>query len=322
MKFVGIETKSRFFIKPHGGRDWLENDITRYLFDGVPAEKTFHSDWFSVKQKPSRVHKITPQPNINHRFVLIDESISGEKTKAVFQREEVADYVDYSWVWKEEFTHLQSLYREESDKQPDKIEEIEFEIIVLLSLDELSDGNGLINYKIQRTRWQHDGTTTLTDKDVSHQIIDEIVFPSIILPHKPSKLTSKESYEIIRQFIKDNINPKVAKIDSDYDFCFSVQKRIPLLSPVKYTVDVGNRKPRYETRYRNERVFRIFEMTHDGENYKGYTPINGFSGENHRDLKEKIDFYLNKLIDFINLPVSDCPTCNGDGVIVKTEFEP
>ena len=86
----------------------------------------------------------------------------------------------------------------------------------------------------------------------------------------------------------------------------------------KYTVDVNlfhkRRKPKYQQRYKKERLVEIFEMTYTGRGYQGYTPVKGFKGDSHTDLKENIDDYLKDLIEFINKPLVECKSCNGYGV--------
>lgn len=69
----------------------------------------------------------------------------------------------------------------------------------------------------------------------------------------------------------------------------------------------------------NRVIKTVFEMTSHERKYSGYTPIDGFRGKNQADLKNKIDEYLEKLIDRINEPLSDCPRCNGLGVVVKAD---
>jgi protoporphyrinogen oxidase len=51
--------------------------------------------------------------------------------------------------------------------------------------------------------------------------------------------------------------------------------------------------------------------------YKGYTPIKEVCAESEDELKEKVDNYLEKLMEFINKPVKDCPNCKGNGVILE-----
>ena len=49
--------------------------------------------------------------------------------------------------------------------------------------------------------------------------------------------------------------------------------------------------------------------------YQGYTPIQGFEARNEQELKETLDSYLEGLTKQINEPVTECPTCNGCGVL-------
>ena len=135
------------------------------------------------------------------------------------------------------------------------------------------------------------------------------------------KLGIKETYDIIRTFIKDNINSQVAEISTDYDFCFAVSKKIKLAKEYTYQVDVNSsiffdrkkKKPKYETRLQSNRLVKIFEMCH--EKYQSYTPIIPFEAENKEALKLYIDNYLEHLIQIINEPVCECPNCNGSGII-------
>jgi len=56
-------------------------------------------------------------------------------------------------------------------------------------------------------------------------------------------------------------------------------------------------------------------MTNDKDNYQGYTPIQGFHGNNIKELKENIDRYLSELMEIINKETKDCPLCGGHGII-------
>jgi hypothetical protein len=97
-----------------------------------------------------------------------------------------------------------------------------------------------------------------------------------------------------------------------------VKKKVHLAKKVPYQRDIsryGARKPKYITDYREIREIEVFEMTHANHNYKGYTVIEGFKGNNVEELKENIDNYLRDLMEEINRPLSDCPHCLGKGVI-------
>jgi DNA-directed RNA polymerase subunit RPC12/RpoP len=49
--------------------------------------------------------------------------------------------------------------------------------------------------------------------------------------------------------------------------------------------------------------------------YQNYRIIEGFRGKTQEDLKNNIDSYCKKLIEFINEPVVDCPHCKGRGIV-------
>ncbi len=157
---------------------------------------------------------------------------------------------------------------------------------------------------------------------MTNQLIDKIVFPRIICESKPVRFTSKQTYDIIQEYVRCHIDGKFAEITSDYNFCFTVQKRIILDKEKAYTVNVNawlprKRKAKYETRYRKHRLVQIFEMTSENDKYKEYPVIQGFQGKNVTDLQNKIDNYLKNLIEFINEPLVDCPECGGTGVTQK-----
>ena len=168
-----------------------------------------------------------------------------------------------------------------------------------------------------------DGTTDLTNKDFKHQLIDKIMFPSILLHNTPCALTSEEVYKILRQYIKQHINYEVAEITSDYDFCFTVKKKIALSNPYSTQREIlkGNgrsyKNPKFKTNYIGTRLTTIFEMTYSPKNYSGYTPIPSIVANTEDELKEKIDKLCEDTVSLINEPLVECEYCKGYGVIIK-----
>lgn len=318
-----VETPNGVFIHLSNNGRHAES----YRFDGVSPNKTWVIDWWSLPSSPKKLSRMQRQQPLNYRYRLIDETLESDKLPLELKREEVAVYEDYSWVWKNEFGHLRSLYHEVSDPQPDIEIVEEFEYNVLLSVPEITPPDTFsYPYAAHTNFWTSDKGGQITNKDVRHQLLDKLLFTPVLLHQTPCTLTSKQSYGIIRAHVKDNINPAVAKITSDYDFCFTVRKRVPKTKAHKYTVDVNlahnlfsgrKRRPKYETRTQNESEWPCFEMTYSPENYKGYTPIKGFSGDTEEDLKKNIDEYLEELMAAINEPLQECPTCEGVGVLKR-----
>lgn len=317
MDLIIIETPSKIFISDVL-QSWETSYLCNYFIDGKKPEKSFKRNWYMVESIPQTIQCEKSQPAINKRYELIDESMESDKIKKRLEIKEIK--IDSDGYWKDEFAPLRSLYTMKYDEQPSILESVEFHIKEHRKIDVEVDFFGF-KYAVQKTQWDSDGFIDLTQENVSYDLLDEIQSPSLLLPLRPAFLTSSQSYKIIRKYVQDNINPKAASITSDYDFCFTVQRKIKI-EPIKYTYDANNsifdkkkKRPKYITAYRNDRKVTLFEMTTEEKPYQGYTPIKGFSGQNVKELKENIDKFLSELMEIINKETKDCPTCNGCGII-------
>jgi hypothetical protein len=325
LKIKAIKTDIGYFIQGDG--------LERYFFDGLKLEPTYNKSWGKIKNAPIKIEKDTQRSNINYRYELIDKTLESKKFPLVFNREDVSmpdsDSSYNEWIWKDEFSQFKSLYELKFDTQPNIKVPVEFEFNICLEMDNIKEYGGFSYSYCPKLNWDDKFYPSITDKEVNHELIDTILFPDIILPAHKSQLTSKQTYGIIRKHIQDNINSKYAHITSDYDFCFKVKKKISLAEKISYQRDVsryGAKKPKYITDYKEFREIEIFEMTYSsdrgyGGNHKGYTPIEGFKGNNMGELKENIDNYLKDLMDKINEPVVDCKHCKGKGVVLNNSVD-
>ena len=296
--------------------------LDHFLFDGKKLERSHNPSWCKILKVPKKIEEEVSQPNINHRYELIDKTLKSSKFPLVLEKDNITYMNDEGYTqWKQEYSQLQSLYAEISDTQPNIMINTPFEFKIVMEFDNIKEYGGF-SYPVQKGRWESDGFYPLTEKYVQHQEIDTILFPDIILPARESHLTSEQTYKIIRKHVQDNINGKYAHITSDYDFCFTVKKKIPLAVKEPYQKNIaryGAREPKYVTDYRHCREIQVFEMTHQIVKYNNYTIVEGFKGNNVEELKENIDNYLRDLMDKINSPLHDCPNCNGVGVIVENK---
>jgi hypothetical protein len=328
LNLIGIKCRNKIFISIFSEEDVWTNysehshyDTCIYYFiNGKQPEKSFHRYWCVINKEPEKVQIYKPQPNINGRYELIDNKLS-DKLPRIIKEKDIEK--DNSGYWLGEYANFQSLYKYFSDKQPDILVDVEFTYKTICELDEIKD-YGIFKYNINHNSiWEN--KKEVNNKDLIYQLIDKLLFPEILLPSKSCKLNSKDSYDIVRAYVKENINSKYAEITSDYDFCFTVKKKITLSQVDSYTVDVNNswfgkkkRKPKYEKRYVTSRLVEIFNMA--PKIYNDYKVIDGFQGKNQEDLKNNIDDYCKQLIEFINEPLIDCPHCQGYGVILKENF--
>lgn len=331
LHIIGIKTNKGYYITDNINNDgyYYTSSLQNYFINSEKPASTFKKDWFFIKDKPTIIEVMKSQPDINHRYELIDKSLASEKIPLVLTQKEATYYdEDDDLVWKEQYEHLSSLYKYKCDKQPNiKVKiNFDFKIVMTLHIDEITKPIS-ISYPVQKTQWASDGTTDITNGDIQHQLIDKIMFPSLLIHETPCKLSSEQVYKILRQYIKQHINYDVAVITSDYDFCFTVKKRIALDDPYTESKEIlksngrSYKKPRYHKRYVSTRLVEIFEMTYSPENYEGYTPISGIVANNEEELKGKIDKLCKETIDMINEPLKDCPYCHGMGVIFNEDIK-
>jgi hypothetical protein len=235
------------------------------------------------------------------------------------------------FVWNDEWAMYRSLYQEISDPQPDKEVEDEFEFNVIFIVDEIKPP-AEIKYPVNERYLEYSSDNKkvidyISNGSVEHQILDKIIFPTILIHETPCRLSSEDTYNLVRNYVKLNINPKYAKVTSDYSFCIEVAKIVGITEPFEQTYERRygqnrRRKPIMETRLVSSREVKVFRMTNEKDKYDGYIPIKGFEANNETELKEQIDAYLKELIDYINEPLIDCPHCQGKGVMLNSKVEP
>lgn len=147
--------------------------------------------------------------------------------------------------------------------------------------------------------------------------VQRALTPRIAWHLGPCVISSHTVYRIIRHHVKTHIDPNVAEISSDYDFCFGVAKRIAI-KPYERTKTIQKSK-RYKPQLTTEVVTYekkpIFEVGHKAHPYGNYPQVDDFRGESLEDLAANIDAYLNALMEAINEPLAKCPTCNGCAVV-------
>ena len=322
IEIIGIKTNDGYYITDNlKNESYFSSQIKSKIINSEPVESTFHNSWFKINGEPKTVQQYEPQPPINRRYELKDNFLS-DKLKDMYLWDDVFVEIneDYENVFIKEFSAIFPLYEYKEDKQLPILKDVEFTYRTLTEIDEIKTPS-TFSYK-RVGQWNHEKYPPATEKDLEFDMISKIITPALLLPSTPCSLNRKATYDIIRAYVKENINPKVAEITSDYDFCFTVKKKIDLAKEHKYEVDVNNsifsnkkRKPKYETRLQKSRSVQVFEMCHAP--YQGYTSIEPFKAENQDDLKTYIDNYLDHLIKVINEPLCECDKCNGTGVLIK-----
>ena len=304
MKLLQIKAGDKLLITDNvEKKTYYSSRLGSLLFDGKNPVLSYSSDWFIVPNF-SKIQRRVSGGITNYRYELKDKNFAEKGFQSSYKREDCQYYDnDEGWINKEFFDVISSLYGLKYDKEEGRTEDIEFEIEEVGEISEIPD-------------WANFKNTYR--KPIIYSEIDKIIFPKVALHTRPCAITSEESYKLVRKYIKQHINLEVAEITSDYDFCFTVKKIIPLLNPEPYRVNVNHltrRKPKYIDKIRKSEKHECFQMTYSPKNYNKYTPLPAFRGENLKDLNNNIEKYLKDLITRINQPLSLCPNCKGHGVI-------
>lgn len=166
-------------------------------------------------------------------------------------------------------------------------------------------------------------------KRLAFQELDKLMLPDVVVRDNcPVKMSSKDLYDVVRYHIKNNIDMSVASITSDYNFCFTVKKKIRRSEPLTEKIEIKKqngysyKNPRYKHK---THVFAgdytIFEMTYSPKRYEGYTPIPSIVAKDLEELDNKIRVLLDDLMEKINKPSCLCPHCEGTGVTSSEKID-
>lgn len=291
-----------------------QSKIDNLLFDGEKPKRTFHKNWLEINCYPEKVERLISGEHSNKRYELKDAELESKKYPLSIQYAE-RDVIDEGI--------RESLYEYKYDIVPDYTSPVEVDLVMMCEVENFQESPDF-SYPAIRRNGFNDERYVVKNANIQHSLIDCIILPEPLRSASPCEISSKEIYDIVRQHVKDNINPKLARITSDYDFCFTVKKIIPLLKPHTYSyqdIFARTKKQRSKLHFKTDtsKEIEIFQMTHDRENYKGYTPIKGFKAANEWELKEMIDNFLSTLMQTIHSPIEQCPHCDGSGYLQESK---
>lgn len=282
MDLIAIKTNKGYYVSDNiKDESYFNTRIFSNKYD-VEITKTYHKDWGFCEKLPSLIYKKEQDTYINKRWEL----------KAGFPESELTPKVIY--------------------KQPDG----DIYGLYLFKQDEVKGKEFTENITVEIIVEQNDFEIKQTSINVSYNLIDRICTPSILLVNKATKISSVESFKIIRTFVKANLDAKCAKITSDYDFHFKVEKLISHV-PEEYRRDISgtrSKKAKYVTDYRRYRTVKILGIYTPGSNYSDSILSPEFSGGNYDDCMLNLNYYLEKLRIEITTPLTECPHCNGTGI--------
>lgn len=311
IKFNAIKTDNGVFISDcfsSRGYDYKyhRTELVYFLFDNQLPSSTWNKNWLKIKNIPTKVQKKETE-FFNVRYEIKNKKLITNDMPEIITKDESRYY---------DCDILDCYYSFESDSR-EILADVEFEYEILMEIENFEEPVKINYNSIKKSGWG-EKDYIITNTSIQHQMLDKIVFPEIMLHTRPCSISSSDLYALTRQYVIDNIDNKVAKITSNYNFCFTVKKLIPLvaLETVQYrNIFARTKKERNKIKYvtKEFKEVEIFNMTSDVEKYKGYKILEGIVADNEADLKNKIDEWLEVLIYKINKPLQQCECCSGTG---------
>ena len=276
-----------------------------------------NNGWYHFEGELKDFKKRNPPKKEQIGWRLINPEIASEKIPLTLTLQQIP-----------KTRNLVSLYQHDYTELPSEIVPVEVELVKLRDLH-IENYEAPAEMKIQVQDGNYGGKLQVQDlsKVAVFADIERMLTPEFLLHTRPCSLTSEQVYKIVRAHILNNIDGKVARVTSNYDFCFAVEKIIETkpyeVKTEKLTSGMRSYKPpRFTTATKTTKQQKIFEMTwkgaHNGGGYTGYTCIEPWEANSLKELYEYMQQYLKDLMLEINKPVVECQHCNGLGCITKT----
>jgi len=265
-------------------------NLSYFLIDDCVPVKTNEQRWFRVNSIPKSLKIKGSDKSTNYRFTLKN----GITPSALLPEKIESEGSSIP----EEYENVAGCYKMECDTIPGEWEERPFTLEIIYKSND---------FEWLKTVYPH-----------QHFLLDQIECPSDLLDSiKPCIADRKQMYTFIRDYIKKNINPKVASITSDYDFVFTVARDVKLYEPIHTERNAGtSKRPKWVNDIKDKKTIMIYSITTEASYLKGgcHYP-DPVIGKNAKDLDEKINKTLEEIMKEINKEFCECPTCKGWGYV-------
>lgn len=319
MKLKAYKSNLGLFIKQDG-----YSSYSSYKLNGVDVKHpsgewlflkdVHHIDFIEVMKKGSPKHV---------GYTLKIASIASDEIPLNLSLDDVQGYTDDDddFVWKH-YTDFQALYKFVHEPTADVWEQISVEVEVVREIkidnyDEPIKMSVGTQVRMQEPSWNSSDDLS---KVVLYEDIERILTPEFLLHERPCQLSPGQVYSIVRNWIKLNINPKAAFISSDYDFCFTVKRRIAI-KPLTIKTEIKKQNgrsyasPKFNTKTQLHKEEVLFEMAPKG--YQSYPVIEQWHASSLKEMAAQLKSYLDALMEEINTEAEECSHCKGLGAIVN-----
>lgn len=319
-KLIVVKASGKFYFsefKADSGYHRYRSLPENFLVNGKRPEPAFIEGWQCLDEMPEKI-EVERRDEIERRFFsLKDPELASDKFPLEVKYEDaVTEELDY----KDWFCEISSLYESKLIYKPSYFKLLPYDIQLVASEEDFHDPVDF-NFPVKwdKLAWEvgkNEGFVTANE--VKYTLLTHLTTPPVLMHMQPCAIGPDRLFRIVREYIKSNIEPKYARIKSDYFKEFSVEKVIPLSEPYEFTYDENaahnllskrKRKPKYKRALASNRSIVVYSITP--------TSLTELQAPNQKALSQRIQEYCQKVVDFINKPLVDCPHCQGDGVLCE-----
>lgn len=235
---------------------------------------------------------------------------------------------DYEYIFKTDspYCGFSNFYKERTLYKEPYYKDVEFIVEYLGEINsEFIENRKPVSLDVYRnSQWITKGTNTIDLSSIAiYDELTRLLVSDLVIHNYPCELTTAQTYEIIRHHVNTNIDSKYAFVSSNYDFCFTVQKRYqtkPIEKQKEKLTARGKsyRPPKFYTEKVDSKSIIVFEMA--PKVYNKYPIVGNFKGDSLQDLADNIKTYLDELMAVINVPLCLCPHCNGTGIVSQEKL--
>lgn len=287
-----------------------------YLVNGKKPSKKFNSEFYLIENETS-IETVQVKTNPASKLVgfkLRDPSLASEKYPLFLSLEEIGydpDYDDCEDRWNKR-QDISYLYIDSYEQTEGGYKNIEFKAELIAEIKgDISDPI-TTKYEIHNPQVKVPKLEDISNLVQYHQF-HKIITPSFALHMKPCYISADALYKIVRQHIKTNLDGRYARITTDYDFCFGVDKFILTKGQYHETHGIYS-----NLNTGKMKMFKVFGMA--PKPYQSYHVLKPINGNNLEELDRKIKEFLDLIMQYINEPTVNCECCDGVGFVTK-KFE-
>ena len=321
VEILQYKTNVGYFVKVSGAYPY--SVFSGYIINDISEEEAIKINGYAKlnSEVTSVQKKIPPTKTLKH-YTLKDKELESSKFPLIVNHYWDEDFEEYKLQGVEGY---EALYEPVWEETKSTLVDVPF---VVKNLGEyvVEDPCNIKDRKIKVANdiafsSKKEEVELSLSQVVTYDDIVKLLTPEFALAQVPCKLTSQQMYRITRQYILEHLDMKENIITSNYDFCFTVKKRVHTKPFVIQESYWQGKKLKSKPVTKNEKQVEVFEMTWAGYKgsggYEGYTCIPSLEGSSLEDIADKLESYLEGLIKVLNTKVIECECCKGTGHIVE-----